>query len=91
MAVQENPELQNEYYGHNKQTSAEYKTKCHNYLQNNQQSQQQPSYQNITLPEPIYDQVYAGHQPNPVALKDVKDYINNIREQIEKFDEEYEV
>ena len=62
-----------------------------NSMQNDQESQQQPRYQNITLPEPVYDQIYDGNQRNPVALKDVKDYINNIREQIEKFNEEYEV
>ena len=61
-----------------------------NSLQNNQESQQ-PGYQNVTLPEPVYDQIYADRQPIPTALKDVKGYINQIQEEIEKFNEEYEV
>ena len=43
------------------------------------------------LPEPVYDQVYAGHQQAPVALRDVKTYVKHIREQIEKYNEEYQV
>ena len=58
-----------------------------NSLQNNHQ----PGYQNVTLPEPVYDYVYAGRQPIPVALRDVKSYVNQIQEQIEKFQENYEV
>ena len=61
------------------------------YLQNNQQSQQQPRYQNVSLPEPVYDQVYAGRQPNPLSFRDIKGYVNRIKEQIEKFNEEYKV
>ena len=58
-----------------------------NSLQNNHQ----PGYQNVTLPEPVYDQVYAEHQQIPVALRDVKTYVNQMKEEIERFEEEYEV
>ena len=57
----------------------------------NQQLQQQTRYQNVSLPEPIYDQVYAGHQPNPLSFRDVKGYVNHIKEQIDQFSEEYKV
>ena len=61
-----------------------------NFLQNNQESQQ-PGYQDVTLPESVYDYVYAERQPIPAVLKDVKGYINQIQEEIEKFKDEYEV
>ena len=62
------------------------------YLQRNkQQSPQQPSYQAVMLPELVYDYVYAGRQPIPVALRDVKIYVKQIKEEIEKYNEEYEV
>ena len=57
----------------------------------NQQLQQQTRYQNVSLPEPVYDQVYAGHQPNPLSFRDVKGYVNHIKKQIEKFSEEFKV
>ena len=63
-----------------------------NLLQKDQQSQkQQISYQNVTLPEPVYDQVYTGRQPIPVALRDVKIYVKQVQQEIEKFKEEYQV
>ena len=43
------------------------------------------------MPEPVYDQVYAGCQPIPVALRDIKTYVKQIQEEIERFDEEYGV
>ena len=49
----------------------------------------QPGYQNVALPEPVYDQVYAGRQPIPVALRDVKGYVKQVEEEIEKFREVY--
>ena len=55
------------------------------------QNNHQPGYQNVTLPEPVYDYIYAGRQPIPVALTDVKTYVNQIQEEIERFEEEYEV
>ena len=57
----------------------------------NQQLQQQTRYQNVLLPEPVYDQVYAGHRPNPLSFRDVKGYVNHLKEQIDQFSEEYKV
>ena len=63
-----------------------------NLLQKDQQSQkQQISYQNVTLPEPVYDQVYTGRQPIPVALRDVKVYVKQVQQEIEKLKEENQV
>ena len=64
---------------------------AYNFLQNNQVSDQQLNYQKVTLPETVYDYVYAGRQPIPVVLKDVKTYVRQVKEGIEKFKEEYEV
>ena len=58
---------------------------------NSLQINHQPGYQNVTLPEPVYDQVYAEHQQIPVALRDVKIYVKQIQEGIDKFQENYEV
>ena len=49
------------------------------------------NYHNVTLPEPVYDYIYAGRQPMPVALRDVETYVNQIQEEIEKFREVYGV
>ena len=43
------------------------------------------------LPEPVYDQVYAEHQPIPMSFRDVKIYVKQIQEEIQKFKEDYEV
>ena len=59
----------------------------YNLLQNNHQS----GYQNITLPDPVYDYVYAGRQPIPMSFRDVKSYVNQIQGEIEKFREVYGV
>ena len=51
------------------------------------------SYQNVLLPEPVYDYVYTTHgkQPKPVQLKNVKNYIDQIQDEIGKFKEAYQV
>ena len=63
----------------------------YNSLQNYLEPQQQRRYQNVTLPEMIYDYVYAGREPVPVPLRDVKGYIYQIQQELDKFQEEYEV
>ena len=52
----------------------------YNSLQNDQELQQQSRYQNVTLPEPVYDSVYARCQPIPVVLREVKGYVNQLQE-----------
>ena len=63
----------------------------YNFMQNDQVLEQQLSYQNITLPEPVYDYVYAGQKPIPLVLRDIKTYVRQIQQGIERFEEEYEV
>ena len=43
------------------------------------------------LPEQVYDYVYAGRQQIAVALNDVKGYVKQVQEVIEKFTEAYGV
>ena len=59
--------------------------------QNNERMQQQPNYQNITLPDSVYDYVYPGRQPITVALRAVEGYVNQIQQEIGKFRDEYQV
>ena len=65
-------------------------SKSHDSLQN-VGGLQQPRYQSLMLPEPVYDYVYTGRQPIPMPFRDVQSYVNQIQEEIEKFKEEYEV
>ena len=60
-------------------------------FQNDEGRHQQPRYQNIALPETVYDYVYSGRQPTTVALRDVKSYVNQIQQEIGKFRDEYKV
>ena len=62
-----------------------------NSLQNDPGSRRPPSYQNVTLPEPVYDYVYDGRPPIPLALRDVKGFVQQMDEQIGKFEEQYKV
>ena len=43
------------------------------------------------LPEPVYDYVYTGRQPIPISFRDVRIYVNQIQEEIEKFKDDCEV
>ena len=43
------------------------------------------------LTEAVYDDVYAGRHPTPIALKDVKNYVNQLQDKIKKFNKEYRV
>ena len=57
----------------------------------NDQGLQHLSYQDVTLPESVYDYVYAGRQPISVALKDISRYIRDVQEETDNFEEEYNV